>query len=542
MEIAGLLKDVPVEALIKQAEAEEQTGKLLLKSEAGIGEIRFENGLIYFADSPFVRERLGHRLVAEGDIHPSDLYRILCNQEEHPNHLLGEILLKKNLLPEGRVRSVIEKQTEEAVLQLLVWEAGQFSFERSAPQNSHEVFIKPHLLLKEKKQRIGELKAVRGKGLMERIQDHPDPLIHQKLHRRIEETLARTKTFEPRIVVLLVEGDAKWRMMVQDELAGQNFHVKGVSSTEKAQTEVEHMIGKGYSPIVVTDIDFPRQQNKMKLDGLSFMEDVHKKYPAMPILVSTAYPISNLRRKILFFGGTFCLVKPDLSILSSRNFEQIFQAFIRELIYCLDFSIQQYYQDYFQERAEIAKNDLIEDLYNTLAEQIDLGEQVIQDAKVQEMFYKVSDLLVREGNLDRAITTVLDFAIARYDHAALFLWGKKYLNGYLGKSSQRADFSDRIKSVSVEYGKIPLLKKVRAEKEILAGPVPSQAPYEKFLDAFLEARPRWHILYPVVVMGKVVALWYADTKRETELEPNTHVFLSLVNLISLSLKMDIENT
>ncbi len=540
MEIAGLIKEIPVEALLKLAESEEQTGALFLKSDHGIGEVLFENGLIYSADSPFVRERLGQRLVLEGVIHASDLHQALRDQENGQDRLLGEILLQKKLLPEKRVKQVVEQQIEEAVLHLLMWDKGQFAFERTSPDRSHKISIRPKALLKEKKKRIEELKSFSVKGPMEKIEDHPHSQIHQKFRREIMHTISKAKIFEPRIMVLLVEGDSKWRMMVQEELAKQNFQVKGVSSTEKAQFEIERMLEKRYSPIVNTDIDFPFQKKSMKLEGLDFMKNLHKKYPAVPILVSTSYPISNLRRKILFAGGIFCLVKPDLSILSSNNFEQIFQGFVRELAYCLDVSIQQYYQEYFQERAEIIKNDLLEDLYNSKAELVRLGGQIIKDSKVQENFHNISNILVQERDVYLAIEGVLNFMISHFDHVALFLWGKRYLNGYIGKSALRADFSEKIKNISVEFKNIRFLQKLYVEKMLFAGPPPKEGAYCNFLDRFLEKRPQWHLLYPVEVMGKVVGMWYADTISQGEKSLHTQTFVSFANLISLALKMDIE--
>lgn len=541
MEIAGLIKDFAVETLLEQAEAEEQTGVLFLKSDRGIGEVSFENGLIYSADSPFVREKLGHKLVSRGLIYASELYQALRDQERNQEHLLGEILFRKKLLSSERVKKIVKEQIEEAVLHLLIWDKGQFTFERSSCAESHQVYIRPKTLLKEKKGQIERLKTSSSKALLERIEDHPSPGIHNRLHQEITHTITRAKTFEPRVMILVVEGDAKWRMMVQDELAKQNFHIKGVSHTDKAKFEIERMVEKGYNPIVITDIDFPHQPKALKLEGLSFMEDLHETYPEIPILVSTSYPISNLRRKILLLGGIFCLVKPDLSILSAKNFEQIFQAFMRELVYCLDRSIHQYYQDYFHERAEIVKNDLIEDLYHAKTELIRLGDQVIEDSRIQETFYSISNLLAREGNVDRAIEVLMDFMVGRYDHAALFLWGKKYLNGYIGRSKSRADFSDRVQTLSVDVTKIPVLKKLHEDKTILTGAPPGEGGYVAFLDKFLDKRPRWHLLYPVEVMGQVVALWYADRPQLTERDPYAPVLVALINMIVLSLKIDIES-
>lgn len=541
MEITGLIKDIPLDTLLDQAEAEEQTGVLFLKGEQGIGEVSFENGLIYSADYPCARERLGQRLVQEGAIHPADLCMALRDQENGQNRLLGEILFEKNLLPSERVKRVVEQQIEEAVVHLLMWEKGQFTFERTPPKRPPLVLIRPNAILKEKKKRIKELRSLPAKTPLDRIESHPNPRIHHHLYQEIQHTFLRTKVFEPKIMILLVEGDAKWRMMVNDELAKRNFQVKGASNLEKARFEIDRMLEKGYSPIVITDIGFPHEQASMKLEGLSFMENLHKKHPEIPILVCTSYPISNLRRKILFLGGIFCLVKPDLSVISSKNFEQIFQSFIIELVYCLDISIHHCYQEYFRVRAELVEDDLIEDLYNRETEMIRLGDQVIEDAQIQKTLYEVSSMLVKEGNVDRAIEDVLDFIIERYDHVALFTWKKKYLEGYIGKSSLRADFPEKVRSVSVEFDKIPFLKRLYTEKRVFAGPPPEESEYTKFLNRFLEKKPSWHFLYPVEIMGKVVALWYADAAQVKERDLYTQVMVSLVNLIILSLKMDMEN-
>jgi len=155
---------------------------------------------------------------------------------------------------------------------------------------------------------------------------------------------------------------------------------------------------------------------------------------------------------------------------------------------------------------------------------------------IQENFHNISNMLVREGDVDLAIESVLNIMISHFDHVALFLWGKRYLNGYLGKSALRADFRERIKNLSVEYNNIQFLKKLYTEKTLFAGPPPGEGGYLKFLDRFLERRPQWHLLYPVEIMGKVVGMWYADTISQREKSLHMQTFVSLANLISLALK------
>jgi len=540
MEIRGLIEDVPVPALLLQAESEEQTGVLYLKGEGTIGEVTFENGRVCAAESPFVRERIGQRLILEGWVHPADLYQVLRDQENHKNHALGELLAERELLSPERLKETMTLQIEEAVLHLSMWQKGRFAFERRPRRKNSLVTLRPSKILEQKK-RLTELKKEIPRNVMEWLEKQPDSFLYHRFQDELEGAFSRAERFEPRIIIVLVEGDSRMRMMVHDELVKHNFNVKGVGNVAKARAQVDRLLEQGYSPIVVTEVDFPRKKREVTLEGLSFMEALHQEHPEIPILVSTSYPISNLRRKILFFGGVFCLVKPDLAVLSSRNFEQVFQAYIRELGYCLDLSIQQYYQQYYQERAEIVRDDLIENLLNARAEVMRLGSRTVEEAKVHEFYYTISDMLVRKGNVDDAVREVLGFLTERFDHVAFFLWGKKYLNGYLGRSGLRADFEEKVGKVSVEHGKISFLADLARQKTVFTGPPPEEAAYRRFLDRFLSVHPAWHLLYPVEVLGKVVALWYADREKETASLQEVRILISLVNLISLSLKMDIED-
>ncbi len=537
MEIRGCIQDVSVRELLEAAEAEEQTGVLFMKSAVGIGEISFDSGRIYAAESPFVREKLGHRLVEEGTIHASDLYRSLRQQNGHEDLLLGQILAKEKLLAPEAVSRVVVQQIEEAVLHLLLWTKGQFTFEPTAPERAPEVHVAPAGLIRKRSETPAP--KYRGTdGVLRLIEDHPDPLIHRRLQGELQRKISRTEVFEPQIVVVLVEGDSRMRMMVHDELVKQNFNVKGINHPEKALFVIRQLLENGYSPIVVTDVDYP--QEKTQLAGLSFMESLHQEYPDIPVLVSTAHPISNLRRRILYLGGIFCLVKPDLALVAPKNFEQSFQAFVRELTYCLDRSIQHSYHDYYQERSDLIKADLIEDLYNTRRELTRFGDQLVEDGASLEHLYRISNMLVRQGNMDGAIEAVLDFMVRHYDHVALFLWDKKYLNGYLGRSRLRADFRDAIQQVSIEYGRIPFLKRLRDQNRPVMGLPQEKALQEGFLGRFLAARPVWQLFYPVEVVGKIVALWYADTVQEAARPQNPRALLTFLNLIVLALKMDVE--
>ncbi len=538
MEIQGLLQDVPVSELLRQAESEEQTGVLYLKGEGMIGEVAFETGRIYAAASPFVRERIGQRLILEGVIHPADLYQALRDQENHPKQVLGELLVERGFLPPERLQEVLTFQIEEAVLHLAMWQKGRFTFERRSRRKNPPLVLHPSKILA-KKERLMELEENVPRGVMEWVGKHPDSLLHHRFQSDMEAAFSRSDRFEPKIIILVVEGDSRMRMMVHDELVKHNFSVKGAGTVTKGRAQIDHLLEQGYSPIVVTDVDFPHRKKKMQLEGLAFMETLHQEHPEIPILVSTAYPISNLRRKILFLGGVFCLVKPDLDVLSSRNFEPVFQAYIRELGYCLDLSIHHYYQQYYRERAEILRDDLIENLMNARAEINRLGSHSIEETKVQDLYYRMSDLLVRQGNVDQAIEETLKFLAERFDHVALFLWGKKYLNGYLGRSNLRADFGETVAKVSVEYGKIPFLSDLD-QKAVFTGPPPEEDAYHSFLNRFLPAPPAWQLLYPLEVLGKVVALWYADREQGEASLQETQALISLVNLIALSLKMDIE--
>jgi len=283
MDIRGLIEDVPVTELLRKAESEEQTGVLFLKGEGTIGEVAFENGLIYAADSPFVRERIGQRLIVEGLVHPANLYEALLEQENDKNHALGELLAKRKLLSPERLKEVMTFQIEEAVLHLSMWQKGQFTFERRSGRKSHLVTLRPSKILEQKK-RHTELKKEVPRSVMEWVEKHPDSLLPHRFQTEMEGTFSRADRFEPRVTIVLVEGDSRMRMMVHDELVKHNFNVKGTGNVAKARAQIDRILEQGYSPIVVTEVDFPHKKKEVALEGLSFMETLHQEHPEVPIL------------------------------------------------------------------------------------------------------------------------------------------------------------------------------------------------------------------------------------------------------------------
>ena len=78
--------------------------------------------------------------------------------------------------------------------------------------------------------------------------------------------------------VLIVDDEEKIRELFSDELSDAGY---AVVTAESAQDAINKM-SFGAPDLVILDIRMPDRT------GLEFMEDIHKDYPGLPIIVCTA--------------------------------------------------------------------------------------------------------------------------------------------------------------------------------------------------------------------------------------------------------------
>jgi hypothetical protein len=89
----------------------------------------FKNGQVVQAASDSIRDSLGNILVSQGMLDEAALARALALQKREADTPLGMILMEMGAVSAQTLESVIRKQIEEIIYDLLAWEEGFFNFE-----------------------------------------------------------------------------------------------------------------------------------------------------------------------------------------------------------------------------------------------------------------------------------------------------------------------------------------------------------------------------------------------------------------------------
>jgi hypothetical protein len=128
MGISGSLKDVSVADVMQFIHLGRRTGTLLLTHGGEKAMIGFHGGRLVSAQAPRT-PKLGDLLVSSGMIDRRILDgAIRAQNEELERRSLGQILISSGSIDAEGLRQVIARQIEQAVSEVMIWEAGNFEF------------------------------------------------------------------------------------------------------------------------------------------------------------------------------------------------------------------------------------------------------------------------------------------------------------------------------------------------------------------------------------------------------------------------------
>jgi hypothetical protein len=128
MGISGSLKDVSVADVMQFVHLGRRTGTLLLNRGAERAMIGFHVGKLVSAQAPKT-PKLGDLLVSSGTLEREALDAAIAAQgEEKERRSLGQILVASGAIGAEELRDVIGRQIEQAVAEVMVWDAGTFEF------------------------------------------------------------------------------------------------------------------------------------------------------------------------------------------------------------------------------------------------------------------------------------------------------------------------------------------------------------------------------------------------------------------------------
>jgi hypothetical protein len=148
MSLVGRLEDLALPDIFQIISLSKKTGTLIVRSRKGTGMVVFKNGQVIQAASDSIRDSLGNILVSQGMLDEAALTRALALQRRESDTPLGMILVDMGAVSAQTLETVVRKQIEEIIYDLLAWEEGFFNFELGeiAPKDKIEIDTQEFLL------------------------------------------------------------------------------------------------------------------------------------------------------------------------------------------------------------------------------------------------------------------------------------------------------------------------------------------------------------------------------------------------------------
>jgi len=148
MSLVGRLEDLALPDIFQIISLSKKTGTLIVRSRKGMGMVVFKGGQVIQAASDSIRDSLGNILVSQGMVTETALSRALALQKGESEKPLGMILVEMGAVPAQTLETVVRKQIEEIIYDLLAWEEGFFNFELGeiAPKDKIEIDTQEFLL------------------------------------------------------------------------------------------------------------------------------------------------------------------------------------------------------------------------------------------------------------------------------------------------------------------------------------------------------------------------------------------------------------
>ncbi len=148
MSLVGRLEDLALPDIFQIISLSKKTGTLVVRSRKGMGMVVFKNGQVIQAANDGIRDSLGNILVSQGMLTEPGLAKALARQKKETETPLGMILVEMGLVPPETLQTVVRKQIEEIVYDLLALEEGFFNFELGeiAPKDKIEIDTQEFLL------------------------------------------------------------------------------------------------------------------------------------------------------------------------------------------------------------------------------------------------------------------------------------------------------------------------------------------------------------------------------------------------------------
>jgi hypothetical protein len=145
MSLVGSLEDLGLGDILQIVHLSRKSGVLLLRGDAGEGQILFEQGLVRAATTRDAPQSL-RELLAKEQALPADALAAASQEARRSGTPLAAVIAAQGLLAASALEELRARAIADAVTRMFRWQGGEFSFEvREGAANDDELAIVPGL-------------------------------------------------------------------------------------------------------------------------------------------------------------------------------------------------------------------------------------------------------------------------------------------------------------------------------------------------------------------------------------------------------------
>jgi hypothetical protein len=161
--LKGTLDDFTLPDIFRLLSQSKKTGRLDVERSAGRGNVFFKDGNVYFAESTLSRELVGQKLLKAKVLTDGQLMKALDEQAESGGRV-GEVLRNAGLVTDVQLETALRGQIEDAVFDLLRWDAGEFDWAPEADVDAEvSLSVSVENLIMEGSRRLDEMAIITRK-------------------------------------------------------------------------------------------------------------------------------------------------------------------------------------------------------------------------------------------------------------------------------------------------------------------------------------------------------------------------------------------
>ena len=529
MSLVGKLEDLSLGEILQIVSLSKRSGLLNLEGPRGEANIYIKDGVIIYAGRLGEKEGILSLLVHHGVVEVSDIEKIkgrleLCDRPKDLKNLVSELLG----VSRESFQKVLKKRVEEIVFSLFDWEEGTFSFQLIDTEKDHPLLepavplfldkgINAQFMVMEGARRRDE--AARAGSLEEdpsfdaggSFEAGNPPEVSEEDHplSEVAEFIvpATPPTVPSRIskVVLVISDNRKPADVLEKHLKEHEVTILCIEDAATGLTKIQELRSHDIHPCLVLGLRTAGITDGIVLGGLDIITTLWDLGLNLPTIITfEGDPPPGLLEKTAGIR--------DLSLLplDTAGLEQAVEFLASAMGITEDAGRDEgmFYDIQGELSDELAGWDLP---FDDLAEKSEARAQVPQDPSMERLRSYVSKL--NRGDVHGEITLLtLRFATEIFSRAVLFLVRKIDMKG-LGQFGVDLGPGGKADSV-VRALVLPVFENSLFSKVIQTQQSYRGAPREGDMEALFQAlggiRPSEVYIGPVVSMGKVAVVLYAD--------------------------------